>query len=130
MSKAKNMRVQVQNRPFIDQLAARINRWSRLLRIITATMITVITVGLLMSIFDLMVPLEFFYDVTQARVTLLVMLVAGFLTYGFGWAWLVGFDGDRAWQADHRAAWFVVFGLVELFLLVIGIIAGFASLMV
>jgi hypothetical protein len=130
MSKTKNMRVQVQNRPFIDQLAARINRWSRLLRIITATAITVITVGLLMSIFDLMVPLEFFYDVTQARITLLVMLVAGFLTYGFGWALLVGFDGDRAWQADQRAAWFVMFGLAELFLLVIGIIAGFASLMV
>jgi len=112
-----------QKLPFMDRLILLMSRWSRATRIALATLITILTTGLVMGIVALFLPDGFYEDTGQSQLLLVALVVVGFITYGIGWQVLVGFD-DAPWQASRRAAQYVLWGVAVLIASILGIIAG------
>jgi hypothetical protein len=109
----------------IDRIARRVGRIPRFSRILLATAISLVIVGLVA------LPMAFIIADQAAEggvlygptiVIALVFLVA----YGLGWWALVGFDADpnQPWQADRPAGWMVVVGIVALVVLLLEVIFG------
>lgn len=112
--------------PFMDRLTALINRWRRPARIGIATLITVLTIGLLMGILSVFIPNSFYENRTASQLLVVVLALIGFLTYGLGWHTLVGFDmqDDQPWQATRRSAQYVLWGVAVLLASISGVIIG------
>ena len=110
---------------------ARIERWPRVGRIALSFTITLILAGLVWWAVAKVLgigPLEEHPDATLA---LVIVVVAGFAFYGYGWWVLVGFDRDPAqpWRARPRSVWYVLAGgvglLFAVLLLLFGLVYGY-----
>ena len=110
---------------------ARIERWPRVGRIALSFIITLVLAGLVWWAVAKALgigPLEEHPDATLA---LVIVVVAGFAFYVYGWWVLVGFDRDpaRPWQAHPRSVWYVWVGgvglLLAVLLLLFGLVYGY-----
>ncbi len=105
---------------------ARIERWPRVGRMVLSFVIALILSGLVWwAVAQLLGigPLEAHPNATLA---LGIVVVAGFVFYGYGWWVLVGFDTDpaRPWQARPRSVWYVFLGGVGLVMVVVLLLLG------
>lgn len=109
-----------------NRLGEKINHWSRPLRITTATGVSVLWVGFLIGIFNLVLPSDVFSDPDSALKLVVGVTIFGFALYGIGWALLVGFDlnSENEWHAGRFAAYYVMSGWLVTALTVIGVIIG------
>ena len=105
---------------------ARVERWPRLGRIVLSFTIALIMSGLVWwavaKAFGIR-PLDEHPDATLA---LVIVVVAGFAFYGYGWWVLVGFDSPSAqtWQARPRSVWWALLGGIALVLAVLLVLFG------
>lgn len=110
----------------LNDFAARLDHWSRPLRIGVTTLVAVLWVGLSIVVLSLALPADTFQDPDSAFNVVVGLAVFGIALYGIGWALLVGFDldPDTPWQASRASTYYVLSGGLVLTLLILGLIVG------
>lgn len=110
----------------LDLLTARINHWSRPLRIAMTTFITLVIVVIVGYIVDRLLLQAVYDEELSAWVPTIIMGVVGLGTYGGGWWLLVGFDWnvDKPWQARRASTIFVLAGLFGFGIVLLGLLSG------
>jgi hypothetical protein len=107
----------------LEQLAARIEAWPRVLRIGLTLVITVLVVLVVWGILAELVG-GGVADPNPNPALTLIVIVLGMLIYVACWAGLVGFENepDRTWHAGSWAVYILVVGVVSLVVVVVTLI--------
>lgn len=112
----------------IDQWAARLNRLSRMGRVVLSVLITLELVVLISLVIDKLLIDQVIEGDVDPMTPALIEAAIGIVFYVIGWALLVGFDSDaqKPWQASTPTVLYVAAGGVGLVLLIILALFGLA----
>ncbi len=105
---------------WLEKLAARIEAWPRMLRIVLTLLITVLVVLVVWGILAELVGGGAADPNPNPALTLIVILLGMFI-YGACWAALIGFDNqpDKTWHAGPSAVYVLAAGVVSLVVIVV-----------
>ena len=122
--KSSNRHTQPVNR--IDVLTQRINDWSRRLRIVVTSALTLVYLLIFGIILDRFIADPVYNEELSIWVPSVIITVFGVAIYACGWFLLVGFDwdSDKPWVSRRASAYFVVTGLICFGIVLIALLAG------
>ena len=126
MAKKKSSNINRQPINRVDLLTQRINHWSRRLRIVVTSALTIVYLLIFGFILDRLIADRVYNDELSIWVPSIIITVIGVGIYAYGWFLLVGFDWDaeKPWIARRASAYFVIVGLICSGIVMVALLGG------